>query len=558
MKNKEVATILHEIADLLEMKDVEWKPRAYRKAAREIGGLSEDITDVYEQGEIEEIEGIGEGIAEKIREYLDEGEIEYHQELKEDLPVDIEAMTAVEGLGPKSIKKLYQELGITELEELKQAAQDEKIEEVEGFGKKSQQKILDHIEMAIMNKQRMLLGEAWPIAQELKQQLRQSDNFNRIDIAGSYRRRKPTIGDLDILATSNNPDQAMEEFCNLKDTKEVLAQGETKSSIVVSGNLQIDLRLIDSDSYGSALNYFTGSKDHGITLRSLAKDQDKKLSEYGVFKEDTEEKLAGETEKRVYEELGLQFIEPELREDTGEVKAAKQNELPNLIEPDQIKGDMQMHTNYSDGDNSIEEMAKKAQELGYEYITITDHGPTVSVAGGMEIEGFKEQEKEIDKVNEKLDIEILHGAELDIVEGGLDLDKEDCKFFDVTLAAMHNETSNPTEDLVKAFSEWPIDIWAHPLNRKVNKRKPIEFDPDRAIEAAADNDIVVEINANPERLDLPWRLVKKYKDKVNFVISTDAHSTSNLEYMKFGVFQARRGWLEKSDVINTKPLSKLF
>lgn len=552
MKNQEASNLLHEIADLLEMKEVEWKPRAYRKAAREIDSLSEDIQEIYEKEEIEEIERIGSGIADKIREYLDTGKIKKHQQLKEDLPVEIEAMTALEGLGPKSVKKLYQALGITNLEELKEATETEKIENVAGFGKKTQQKILDHIELAVMNKNRMLLGKVWPIARELKEKLKNSDNFNKVEIAGSYRRRKPTVGDLDVLATSDNPDKAMEEFCSLEDIKEVLAQGETKSSIIVSGNLQIDLRIVEPDSFGSALNYFTGSKDHGIALRNLAKAQNKKLSEYGVFNE-SEEKLAGKTEQEVYNELNLSYIEPELREDTREVEAAKRDNLPDLVELNQIKGDLQIHTEYSDGNDTIEEMANKAQNLGYEYIATTDHGPTVSVTGGMELEGFKEQREKIDQINEKLDIEILQGVEADIIDGGLDFTKDECKFFDVVLAAMHRETSNPTEDIIKTFNEWQIDIWAHPLNRKINKRKPLDLELDKVMEAVAENNVIIEINANPQRLDLPWKLVKKYKDKVDFVISTDAHSTSNMEYMKFGVFQARRGWLEKSDVVNTKP-----
>jgi DNA polymerase (family 10) len=560
MKNQEVANILFEIADLLEMKDVEWKPRSYRKAAREIESLSEDINDIYQREEIEEIEGIGSGIADKIREYLETEELEYYQNLKQELPVDIEAMTALEGLGPKRVKKLYQALNITNLEELKQAAEDNKIEDVAGFGKKTQQKILDHIEMAVLNKERVLLGKAWPIGEQLKEKLTNSDNFNQVTIAGSYRRRKPTVGDLDILATSDNPTQAMEEFCQLKDVKEVLSQGETKSAIIVAGNLRIDLRIIKLESYGSALNYFTGSKDHNIKLRSIAQEQGKKLSEYGVFKQNKDssegKKLAGETEQEVYQELNLSYIEPELREDTGEIDATRENKLPNLVETSEIKGDLQMHTEYSDGDNTILEMAQKAEKLGYEYICITDHGPTVSVTGGMELEGFKKQREEINRVNKQVNLEVLQGVEADIIDGGLDFSQQDCKFFDVVLAAMHRETSNPTEDIIKTFIEWPIDIWAHPLNRKINKRKPIDLELDEVMDAAAKNNVTVEINANLERLDLPWRLVKKYKDKVDFVISTDAHSTSNMEFMKFGVFQARRGWLEQDNIINTKNSSK--
>ena len=556
MKNKEVADILYEIADLLEMQDVQWKPRAYRKAARKIEGLTKSIEEIHQEDKLQKIDGVGEAIAEKISEYLETGKLQYYEDLKKELPVDIEALTNVEGLGPKKAQKLYKALNITNLDELEQAAKAGDIAKIDGFGEKTEENILSGIELAKTSQERMLLGKVDPIAKNILEKLKESKHFNQVEIAGSYRRRRPTVGDIDILATSNNPKVAMEEFCNMEDVEKVVAQGETKSSIIVSGGLHMDLRIVEPDSYGSALQYFTGSKDHNVKVRSIAVDKGWKLNEYGLF-DKNDKKLADKTEEEIYNKLGLDWIPPELRTDTGEIEAAQEHNLPKLIETKQIKGDLQMHTKYSDGSNTILEMTQKAEELGYEYIATTDHGPTVQVAGGMNMDGFKKQRKEIDKVNEQIDITVLQGVEADVINGGLDISKQDCEFFDIVLASMHNKTKNPTEDLVKVFNEWPIDIWAHPLNRLVNKRAPTNLDLDKVIKAAAENNVAVEINAHPERLDLPWNLVKKYRDKVKFIISTDSHSTDELENMHFGVEQARRGWCEKENILNTKPLNEL-
>jgi DNA polymerase (family 10) len=557
MKNKEVADILYEIADYLEMQDVDWKPRAYRKAARNIEGLSESIEDIHERGELGEIDGVGENIENKIAEFIETGEMQYYKELKEELPVDIEALTAVEGLGPKRVKKIYQATGVTNLDELEESAENGEIADIEGFGEKTQQNILDHIETARKGEERMLIGKAFPIAENLREELQESEKFNQVTIVGSFRRRRPTVGDIDILATADDAEGAMVEFTSGSDVKEILGTGETKSSIIISGDLQVDLRIVDEDSYGAALQYFTGSKDHNVTLRKIAVNKDWKLNEYGLF-DSKDNKLAGNTEESIYAKLQMNYIEPELREDTGEVEAASKGNLPNLVEKDEIKGDLQMHTDYSDGRNTVEEMAEKAEELGYEYILVTDHGHSLQIASGVDEEELEEQREEIDEVNQEFDVEVLQGVEANIDDNGeLDISKEKLEELDLVVAALHNKIENPTESIVKALKEYPVDILAHPLNRKVNSREPLDLDLDKITDVAAEENVALEINSQPERLDLPWRDVKEYRDKVDYVVSTDAHSPSELEYMHLGVAQARRGWCEQENMLNTLSLEEL-
>lgn len=557
MKNKEVADILYEIADYLEMQDVDWKPRAYRKAARNIEGLSESIEDIYESGELGEIDSVGENIENKVAEYLETGEMQYHKQLKEELPVDIEALTVVEGLGPKRVKKIYQATGVTNLDELEEAAENGEIAEIEGFGEKTQQNILDHIETARKGEERMLIGKAFPIAENLKEELEESEKFNQVTLVGSFRRRRPTVGDIDILATADDAEEAMEEFTSGSDVKEVLGTGETKSSIIISGDLQVDLLIVDEDSYGAALQYFTGSKDHNVTLRTIAVNKDWKLNEYGLF-DSEDNKLAGNTEESIYAKLQLDYIEPELREDTGEVDAAAKGNLPDLVEEDEIKGDLQMHTDISDGRNTVREMAEKAEELGYEYILVTDHGHSLQIASGVDEEELEEQREEVDEVNQEFDVEVLQGVEANIDDNGeLDISNEKLEELDLVVAALHNKIENPTESIVKALKEYPVDILAHPLNRKVSSREPLDIDLDKIVEVAVEENVALEINSQPARLDLPWRDVKEHHDKVDYVVSTDAHSPSELEYMHLGVAQARRGWCEQENILNTLPLEDL-
>lgn len=554
MKNKEVSDILNEIADYLEIQDVEFKPRAYRRAARSIDALSEDVEDIHERGELEDIDGVGDSIAAKIAEYLETGELEYYQELKEDLPIDIEALTNVEGVGPKTAKKLYESLGVTGLEDLEEAAEEGEIAEVEGFGEKTQQNILDHLELAQRGEERRLLGDAFRIADELESEFGGRDEFSDVTVVGSFRRRRPTVGDLDVLATSDSAEEAMEVFCGLDGVTEVLTHGESKSSVVLDG-LQVDLRLVDESEYGAALIYFTGSKDHNITLRNRAIDRDMKLNEYGLFSGD--EVVASESEEDVYGALDLSYIPPELREDTGEVEVAANNDLPELVEISDIKGDLQVHTNYSDGSNSVDEVAEKADELGYSYVLISDHGPSLGVAGGLSKEEYDEQAIEVKEANDRYGVEVLHGIEANVTEDGIDVSQEWCEDCDLVVVALHDRVDDPTERLLKVFEDYPVDILAHPSNRIINEREPLDLDYDSLMEAAGESGVAIEINSQPGRLDLDWRNTKEYRGGVEYVVSTDAHTTEEMDYMHLGVSQARRGWCEPSDILNTAGLERI-
>ncbi|MGM0716656.1 MAG: helix-hairpin-helix domain-containing protein [Halobacteriota archaeon] len=568
MKNQEIADVLYEIADLLEIENVEYKPRAYRTAARNIESRSEPVEDVYERGELEELEGIGESIAEKIREYLETGQLAYYEELKADLPIDIESITSVEGVGPKTAKTLYFELDVATLEDLERAATEGKIAELDGFGEKSQQNILDHIERAKAGQERMLLGRAFPIARDVEARLTDSEAFDRVDIVGSFRRRRPTVGDLDILATVTDPGAAMDVFCGHDDVDEILSRGESKASIVVSGDLQMDLRIVSNEEYGAALVYFTGSKDHNITLRNRAIDRGWKLNEYGLF--DTGEAntrsgqragdpIASESEEAVYAALDLTWIPPELREDTGEVDAAAADVLPDLVELADIRGDLQTHTEYSDGSHSVRDMAEAADERGLEYILITDHGPHAPIPGTLDSEAFDAQQGEIEEVNDDdgLDVTALQGIEAEITEDGIETPADWFEFCDLVVAGMHKTPSDPTEQVIRALQEDPVDIFAHPSNRLINEREPLDLDMETVASTAAAENVAIEINAQPERLDLDWASVKEHRETVSYVVSTDAHTAGEFDFMQLGVSQARRGWCSADKIINTLTLDAL-
>lgn len=553
MKNKEVSQILYEIADFLEIKDVDFKPRAYRRAAHNIEALTEDIEEIHNRGDLREIDGVGKAISEKISEYLETGKLEYYENLKNDLPVKIEELTSIEGVGPKSVKKLYDNLDVRTIEELETAAEEGKVAKIKGFGEKVQKNILENIEAAKKGKERELLGKIDPLVQDMKERLQSKNVYEKLEVVGSYRRGKSTIGDIDILAVADDKEEGMEKFCTLEDVERVLERGETKSSVILSDGVQMDLRLIEKSSYGAGLMYFTGSKDHNVSLRKKAIERDWKLNEYGLYNSE-DEKLAGETEKEVYEKLDMSFIPPELRENTGEIEAAEKNELPNLVKKEDIKGDLQTHSNYSDGSVKIEEMAKKAMGKGLEYILISDHAPSLKVAGGLDEEEFEEQGKEINEVNDELEIEVLWGIEANINENGLDIPIEWCKKLDLVCVAIHDKPENPTERILSVFDNYPVDILVHPRSRRMFSRDPLDLDLDKITKKAQEENIALEINAQPDRLDLDWQNVKKYQDRVKYVISTDAHSTVQLDFLRLGVSQARRGWCEQSNILNTQSI----
>ncbi len=561
MKNQEVAKILYEIADLLEIEGVEFKPRAYRKAAQNIESLSVDIEELWKKGQLEKIPGVGKSIAKKIEEYLKTGRVKKLEELRQKIPVDIESLSAVEGLGPKMIKVLYEKLGVKNLDDLERVAKQHRIRRLKGFGEKTEKKILEGIEIARQRQHRFLLGHVLPEANAIVEELK--PHVEKISLAGSIRRRKETIGDVDILAVSSQPEKVMDIFTSMKRVEKVLAKGMTKSSVRLHGGIQVDLRIVEKESFGSALQYFTGSKEHNIEVRKIAIKHGYKLNEYGLFK--GFERIAGESEEEVYEALGMQWIPPELRENRGEIEAALNKNLPKLVEYEEVKGDLQMHTKWSDGANTIEEMVEEARRLGHKFIAITDHVGSLKIAGGMDEEDVKEQAKEIEKLREKYnDIHIFHGVEANIMkDGSLDVSNDLLKEVDIVLASVHSafrmEEKEMTERVIKAIEHPYVDIIAHPTCRIIQKREPIKIDMDRVLEAARDNGVIMEINAYPDRLDLNDIHTKMaIENGVKVSIGTDAHNKEHLKFYELGIAVARRGWARKEDVINTYDVEKLM
>ncbi|MBC7129088.1 MAG: DNA polymerase/3'-5' exonuclease PolX [Thermoplasmatales archaeon] len=564
MKNQEVAKLLYEIADLLEIEGVEFKPRAYRKAAQNIESFSIDIEELYKKNELKSIPGVGKSIEEKIREYLETGRINKLEEMRKRIPIDIESLSKIEGLGPKMIKALYEQLGVKNLDDLEKAAREGKIRKLKGFGEKTEKNILENIEIARKRQERFLLGFALKDALEVIDLLK--GHVEKISLAGSIRRRKETIGDVDILAVAKEPHKIMDIFTSMKKVEKVIAKGDTKSSVRLYGGLQVDLRIVDKESFGSALQYFTGSKDHNIELRKIAIKKGYKLNEYGLFENDL--RIAGEDEEKVYEMLGMQWIPPEMRENRGEIELALDGKLPKIVEYEEVKGDLQMHTVWSDGANSIEDMVKEARRLGHKFIAITDHVGSLKIAGGMDEKKVIEQGKEIEKLREKYDdIYIFHGVEANIMKDGeLDVSNSLLKEVDVVLASVHTafrmNEEEMTSRVIKAIKHDYVDIIAHPTCRIIQEREPIKVDIEKVLQSAKDNNVVMEINAYPDRLDLNDINTKLAVEiGVKLSIGTDAHTIDHLRYYELGTAVARRGWAKKEDIINTytvEELKKLF
>jgi len=563
MKNLLVAKILNEIADILEMQDVEFKPRAYRKAARTVESLSKSIEEVYEENKLKELSGVGESIAEKIAEIIETGTSQYLEKLKKQMPADIEALTSIEGMGPKSVKKLYEKLKIKTLDDLARAAEQHEIRKIKGFGPTTEKNILEHLELARRGKERILLGFAMPIANEIKERLKKEKAVSQIEVTGSLRRMKETIGDIDILVSSTEPKKVADFFVSMKNVREVLGKGVTKCSVILKNNIRVDLRIIKEKSFGAALMYFTGSKDHNIKLRKIAMSKSYKLNEYGLFKKDNQ--IAGKTEKEAYRKLGMDWIAPELRENRGEIEAAQKHKLPKLIAYDAINGDLQVHTKWSDGGNTIEEMAEAAKALGYSYICISDHYSKMKIAGGLNERQIRKEIKEIERINAKIeDIEILKGAEIDIkADGALQAKKSVLKELDIVVASVHsnfNQTKKEmTKRLIAAIESGNVNILGHPTGRKINTKKPSPIDMEKLFEASKRTETFLEINAFPERLDLDDFHARAAKEAgCKLAINTDAHNREHLKYMRLGIATARRGWLNENDVINTLPLKGLM
>jgi len=561
MKNREIAKILYEMADLLEIKGVEFKPRAYRRAAINIESLGVDVEELYKRGELEKVPGVGKSIAEKIVEYLKTGTIKKWEELKKEIPVDIESLSSIEGLGPKMIKTLYQKLGVKNMDDLERAAKQGRIRRLKGFGVKTEEKILESIEFARKKQERFILGYILPEANAIVENLK--PHVDRISLAGSIRRRKETIGDMDILAVSSKPEVVMDIFTKMKGVDKVLVKGITKTSIRLTSGIQVDLRIVEHKSFGSALQYFTGSKEHNIELRKIAIKKGYKLNEYGLFKGD--EQIAGENEEDVYRTLGLEWIPPEMRENRGEIEAAMNKNLPRIVDYGDIKGDFHMHTKWSDGANSIEEMVEEAIKMGYEFITIADHAGSLKIAGGMDEEDIKEQAKEIEKIRKKYEgeIEIFQGAEVNITkEGKIDVSNNVLKNLDIVIAAIHSafrmDEKEMTSRLINAMGNDYVDIIAHPTGRIILKRDAIKLDIEKVLDTAKEKDIAMEINAYPERLDLNDVNVKLAVERgVKLTIGTDSHTKNHLRYIELGTAVARRGWATKKDIINTYEVNEI-
>ena len=565
MKNLEVAELLNELADYLEFSNEPFKIRAYRKAALVIEGLSEDIKQVWKEDRLEDLPGVGEGISKKIEEFLKTGKLKYLAELKKKTPVDMEGLGKIEGIGPKTILKLYKQLKVKTVADLEKAAKQGKIQKIKGLGPTVEQNILKSIEFARKTSERVPLGFALSSAEEVVNILKACKYVQRVSIAGSTRRMKETIGDIDILATSKAPEKVIDFFTKMPNVADVLAKGPTKSSVRLKENIQVDLRVLDDNLFGAALLYFTGNKEHNILLRRIAIEKGLKLSEYGLFNNKTNKLAAGRTEEEVYRKLAMDYIEPEMREDEGEIELAQHHMLPKLIGYSDIKGDLQMHTKWSDGSNTTEEMALAAKKLGYGYICITDHTGKLAIANALDEKRIAEQRKEIDKVNKKLSgVRILQGVEVNITDNGsLDMPDKVLKELDIVVASIHSGFKNPkekiTKRMLKAMENENVDIIAHPTGRLITKRESYEIDLDAVFDAAKKTNTVMEINAYPERMDLKDSHVRAaVKAGVKLVISTDAHNTDQLHFMKLGIGTARRGWATKEDIINTRKLKDMM
>jgi len=564
MNNADVSARLYKMAEMLEFQQENpFKVRAYTKAARNIENLEEDINRIYERGELENIPGVGEAIAGKVEEMLTTGTFEAYERLKKQIPVDFGELMAIPGIGPNTVQLLYQRLGVKTVEELKKAAETHRIRRLPRMGAKQEERILRAIKAQEEKGklQRIPLGMALPVAEEIQTMLNANPYIQNAVAAGSIRRCKETVGDIDFIATSRHQKEAIHAFTHMKKVREVLGEGTTKGSIIYEGNVQVDLRIVNEESFGSLLQHFTGSKEHNIRLREIALSAGLRLSEYGFTDQKTGILHPCRTEEEVYGTLGLEFIPPELREDRGEIEAARTRTLPDLITIADIKGDLHVHSNWSDGKGTIEEMAEAAQQLGYGYIAICDHSKSRGIARGLSEKRLLQQIAEIERINERFDgFRVFSGVECDIkANASLDYTSDILQRLDVVVAAIHSgfgeDRMTMTKRIVSALENKHVDILAHPTGRLLGKRDAYEVDMNAVLETARDNNKILEINAFPARLDLNDINARAAKEMgIAMAINTDAHSTSQYQYMDFGVGVARRSWLEPKDVVNTLDL----
>jgi DNA polymerase (family X) len=571
MENVEIARVLNEYADLLDIQgENPFRVRSYRNAAQTVAGLSQPVAQLIEAGEdLRKLPGIGSGMAEHLKEILETGTLSGLEEVRRALPPTLTELMQLHHLGPKRARQLYDTLGITSVSELAAAIDTGKVEALPGFGKKSAGNLSRALEEFERRTKRFLLADADQLVQPLLRYLRQAPGIIELEVAGSYRRRQDTVGDIDILATGENSQPVMQHFQSYQYIERVEMAGTTRGTVVLRSGLKVDLRIVPRRSYGAALHYFIGSKAHNVAVRKLGVERGLRINEYGVFRiptgkkaeglgKERGERIGGEKEEDVFRAVDLVWMPPELREDRGEIRAAQQHKLPHLITLDDIRADLQMHSQWSDGTHTIEEMARACRERGYEYCAITDHSKSTRVAGGLDAAGFRKQWEEIEEVRQRLDgIVLLKGVELDILpDGSLDLPDEVLEQFDIVLIAVHSRLDMPkarmTKRVLKALSHPAVHILAHPTGRQIQKRAPIDIDLEAVFQAAKEHDVALELDAQPQRLDLnDVHLHRARELGVKIAIDTDAHSVDHLRFMQYGIDQARRGWLEKEHIMNT-------
>ncbi len=557
--NSDIAEVLNRIAELLELEGANpFRIRAYRNAARTVTGLSRSIGSMLTEGaDLSELPGIGKDLAAKITEISETGHLRFLDEIEGRTPPGLAKLLGVPGLGPKRVQALYTALGVDDLDKLAAAAKAGKLRRLPGFGAKSEEKILRGLKTRGAEEHRMAWSRAEEVALPLVDYLTAVRGVKQVTVAGSYRRHRETVGDLDILATAAEGAPVIERFVAYEDVAEVVSQGATRSTVALRNGLQVDLRVVRAASYGAALHYFTGSKAHNIAVRKMGVAKGLKINEYGVFK--GEKRIAGRSEKEVYAQVGLPYIEPELRENQGEIEAARRKGLPKLVRLEDIKGDLHTHSKASDGHASIAEMAEAAKSRGYAYFAVSDHSKKVTIAHGLDAKRLARQVDQIDRLNDELKgIRVLKSVEVDILEDGrLDLPDSILERLDLRVCAVHSKFDLPrdkqTERIIRAMDNPLFNVLAHPTGRLIGSRAACEIDMERVMKAAQERGCILEVNAQPERLDLTDLHCRMAKDLgVKVVISTDAHSTGDLGLLRFGISQARRGWLEAEDVINTR------
>lgn len=564
MQNQLVAQIFRDVAKILEIKgDNVFRIRAYERAAQNIEGLTENIEDFIKEDRLRDIPGIGVDLADKIKEIIKTHRLKFFENLKKTIPAGLLDLLNIPSVGPKTAKLLYDKLNIKSISDLEAAIKKNKLSGIFGIKEKTIENMLKGIELVKRGKERMSLALAIQVADEFLTPLKRLSEVKQISVAGSLRRQKETVHDIDILVISRRPEKVMDAFVRLPLVNDILAKGETKVSVRTKDDVQVDCRVVEEKSFGAALLYFTGSKNFNIKLRQLAIKKGLKINEYGVFRKNRF--VVGKTEEEIFKILGLEYVEPELREDTGEIALAQKFKLPQLIEVKDLQGDLHVHSNYSDGGNSISEIVEAAKKRGYSYIAVTDHSQSLKVAGGLSLADLRKKKAEIDKINKNLKgLRILYGTEVDIdSQGKIDYKDETLKEFDLVVAAVHSGFKQSKEQLtrriIKACKNKYVHIIAHPTGRLWGTRDAYELDFDKILKVARDTNTHLEINAFPQRLDLNYLDVHRAKEAgVKLAISTDAHTTDQLAIIKLGISVARRGWLEKKDVINTLSLDELL